>query len=162
MELSTNIVAKGPFQGESQLLKNAIDVYNLQFGVQSPGSAAIMGGAGVGVSRWSNVSFTANVDTATNQLIAASATTKPLANVEFIFHKGTGSGKPERYYSIFLKDVVVVGVTISGSANELLTVHYNLDYSEIKCEYLPQSSTGPMGGVMPVEFKVKNQTGAAA
>jgi hypothetical protein len=78
MEYPTNIVAKLEFKGESALLDGAIDVYNLNFGVQSPGSAAVMGGAGVGVSRWSNVSFSANVDTATNQMISASATTKHL------------------------------------------------------------------------------------
>jgi type VI secretion system Hcp family effector len=162
MEYPTNIVAKLEFKGESALLDGAIDVYNLNFGVQSPGSAAVMGGAGVGVSRWSNVSFSANVDTATNQMISASATTKHLSSVVFEFFKGTGSGKPEKYYSIELKDAVIVGVTISGSANELLSANYNIDYSEIKGEYFPQTNKGSMSGVRPFQFKVKDQTGAAA
>jgi type VI secretion system Hcp family effector len=161
MDYPTNIVAKFEFKGESQLVDGAIDVYNLQFGVQSPGSAAIMGGAGVGVSKWSNVSFMAMVDTATNQMISASATTKHLSSVVFEFYKGTGSATPQKYYTLELKDAVIVGVTISGSANELLTAHYSLDYSAIKGQYHPQTGKGSMSGVMPFEFKVKNQTAVA-
>jgi type VI protein secretion system component Hcp len=33
--------------------------------------------------------------------------------------KGTGGTQPERYYTIELTDVVVTGVSVSGSANEL-------------------------------------------
>jgi type VI secretion system secreted protein Hcp len=160
-ELSTNIVAViETMQGESELLKNAVDVYDLHFAVDSPGSAGVMGGAGVGVSKWSNVSFSANVDTAANQMIAAAGNTKHLPKVSFIFYKGTGGGAPEQYYKIEISDVVVTQVTVTGMANELLTVRYSLDYSEFKAVYSPQSSKGSMGAQYPVQFKIKNQKAA--
>lgn len=71
---------------------------------------------------------------------------KTLPRARFEFMRADSDGKPVRYFTIDLENVIVSGVAPSLHAGTFLSEHVSLKYSKIKWTYTQQKISGGAGG----------------
>jgi type VI secretion system secreted protein Hcp len=149
-----DIFAKlGDIKGESTDAKHKdeIEVLSFSWGVTNAAPAA----GGGGKPNFQDLSIVHHIDKATPQLLLACATGKHLPDAT-ITHRKAGKGQQE-YLIVKLNDVIITGVTHSGSAtqpdtgSEMVT----LAFAKIDFQYKPQKADGSLDAGIHFKYDLK-------
>ncbi|MEP6907564.1 MAG: type VI secretion system tube protein Hcp, partial [Pseudoxanthomonas sp.] len=121
-------------------------------------SAGFGGGAGMGTVSYSDLMVTCQLEKAIPNLMAGCADGKHYPKAKLHSTKIGGDGKSWTYLEVTLTDVLVTGVSWSGSANQIPHVQVQLAFAKIKTEYWAQTDTGGKGSSTNAEWdQKKNQ-----
>lgn len=158
MAVDMFLMLKG-IAGESQDSKHKgeIDIDSFSFGVSQTGTGGRAGGSGSGKADFQDITISKLVDKATPTLINHCATGEHIPTAIVTFRKaGGGKEGGKEYYKITLTDVLVSSVQNSGNAmGDAPTEAVSLNFGQIDFEYLPQDSTGNVGGVVKSGYNLR-------
>ena len=141
--------------GESQDSKHSgeIEILSFSFGVHQMGTGGTGGGLGAGKANWDDISFTKYADKATPILMLKTATGEHIKEATLTVRK---AGKDQQeYYIIKLTDLIVSGVTNSGSGAEQPVEQLSLNFSKIQMTYKEQKADGSLGGTVDFGYDLK-------
>lgn len=145
--------------GESQDSKHKgqIDIDSFSFGVSQSGSGSRAGGSGSGKADFQDIAISKLVDKATPTLVNHCATGEHIKEALITVRKaGGGKDGGKEYYKVKLTDVLVSSVQNSGNnAADFPSETITLNYARIDFEYLPQDSTGNVGGVVKSGYNLR-------
>jgi type VI secretion system secreted protein Hcp len=128
-------------EGESQVVKNAIDVLSWSWGMTQSGTMHEGKGGGSGKVAVQDVSVTKYVDASSNALIQACCKGKPIPNVLLTVRKA--GGEPLEYIKLTMQDAIVSAISTGGSGGEdRLTENVTFNFAKFKYAYTPQKQDG--------------------
>lgn len=124
--------------------KENIDVLAWSWGLSQSGSAHLGDGSGAGKVNVQDISFTKYIDSASADLLFASASGKHLKSAKLVVRKaGTD---PLEYLTITLENLIVSSISTGGSGGEdRLTENVTLNFAKVKLEYWQQNDKGGKG-----------------
>jgi len=141
-------------KGESQPLKDGIDISSWSLGLTNSGSMAQGGGGGTGKSTFHDMSFSKPADTASPALMKACATGQHIKTAKF--HGFKAGGERKEYFTVTMTDLLVSSFS-HGAANGDPHVldSFSLNFTEIHFEYKPQDAQGNLGATAEVKYNIK-------
>jgi type VI secretion system secreted protein Hcp len=152
---------EGAVEGESKVtgFEKQIELVGWSWGVTQTGSAHSGTGGSTGVSKVSDLTFTAPIDKALPTLAQAAAKGVHLKTAILQVCKTGGEIVP--YLKITLTGGLISGVQASGSqahdATSVQTMSVSLNFSKIEMEYMPQAATGSAEGSTTGSIDVSQQ-----
>lgn len=152
--MAADIFAKlGDIKGESldNKHKEEIEVLSFSWGLSNTGAGATGpgGGGGAGKTTIQDLSIVHEIDKASPLLMQACASGSHIKEAT-ITHRKAGKGQQE-FLIIKMTDVIVTGVTHSGSADQPASETVTLAFAKIDLEYRPQRPDG--SGDAGIHFK---------
>lgn len=158
MAIDMFLMLKG-ITGESQdhKHKGEIDIDSFSFNVMQAGSGSRSGGSGSGKADFGDITVTKLIDKATPTLVNHCATGEHIPEAVITVRKaGGGKEGGKEYYKVKLTEVLVSSVSNSGSSMaDFPTETITMNYGQIDFEYLPQDSSGNVGGVVKSGYNLR-------
>lgn len=137
---------KGESQDDGH--RDWIECDSVNWGVLQPRSATSSTGGGHTAERaeLQEVSFRKVADIATPVLLQTCAAGRTIPKAKFEFMRADGQGKPIRYFSIELENVLIGAITPGIEAGSILSEYVSLKFSKVKWAYTQQKVGGGAGG----------------
>jgi type VI secretion system secreted protein Hcp len=137
---------KGESQDDGH--RDWIECESVNWGVLQPRSATASTGGGHTAERaeLQEVTFSKVADIATPVLLQTCAAGKTIPKAKFEFMRADGQGKPIRYFSIELENVLIGAITPGIEAGSILSEYVSLKFSKVKWAYTQQKVGGGAGG----------------
>ncbi len=135
------------------------DVDSFTWGAIQPHSMGSGGGAGVGRVAFQDLNIVAAIDKCYPAVLKHCATGKHLGQIDISLCKAGGT--QIEYGRITLTDVLVTGVTVSGtSSGETTVVNYSFQAAKVKSQYWEQTQRGGKGAESQMGFDIKQNVEA--
>lgn len=137
--------------------KGAIEVYSWSWGLSQSGSFATGGGGTSGKVNIHNMSFVKKMDKSSPELMLRCCNGKHISSAVLTVRKAAGETQLE-YLKLTMTDIIVSGVSPSGSGGETTMESVSFDFAEVDVAYQEQDtkSGGAKGG--PVLFGWNQKT----
>ncbi len=137
-----------------------IDILSWSWGMTQPGTTHMGKGGGAGKVNVQDLSFTHYVDKSSANLIKMCCNGKHFEEATLVVRKA-GEVALE-YMIITMKQGLISSVTSGGSFGEdRLTETVSLNFSEFKCEYVPQKEDGSGDASIIVGWNIANNVDAS-
>jgi type VI secretion system secreted protein Hcp len=152
----------GTIQGESQDVRHRdeIEVLSWSWGLSQSGEVAPGGGGGEGKASLQDFTFVHYFDKASPVLMTACATGAHIENATITVRK---AGKDEQeYLVIVMTDVLVRGVSTSGSEGDTAVESVTLAFAGVDLEYTPQLSDGSLDAGVHFRYDLEREQGGLA
>ncbi|MFT4178625.1 MAG: type VI secretion system tube protein Hcp [Thermomonas sp.] len=147
-------------EGESQdkSHKNEIQISSISFGVQQTGSMSFGGGGGTGKAQFRDISFSKQVDKATNKITEACAKGAHIPTVVFTARKA--GGNPLEYMVVTMNDVIITSQELSGGGGDVINENVSFNFTKIKFKYNEQDEKGNKKGGNEFAWNIKANASA--
>lgn len=146
--------------GESNTVKDAMEIASFDWGATQPGSSASGSGSGTGKVKMDDFNFSMPSNKASPQLMLLCAQGKPLKTASLQCRKA--GGKQQTYLTVKFGDVLISSYKTSGAggddSNPNDTISFN--YTNIEISYFEQKSDGSVSLSKKTKFDVKTGLGA--
>ena len=149
----------GDLKGETRdkEMKDNIDVLAWSWGVSNSGSAHTGGGAGAGKANVQDLSFTKYIDKTSPSLLLACCKGTHYTDATLVVRKA--GGKPLKYVTITMSEVLITSVSTGGSGGEdRLTENVTLNFAKVKVDYIEQKPDGTEGDKPTMTFAIAENT----
>lgn len=133
--------------------KEQIDILDVHFALNQPGSGGYGGGSGTGKVDFHDISFTKRFDLSSPTLMGLCANGKHIANGVCELRKA--GEKPHLYLKIKMEDIIISSVTPSGLGSGDGMEHLTLNFAKITMDYTAQDKTGGKGANVTFGWDVK-------
>lgn len=153
--MATDIILEvDGIKGESEKVKNAMDVVSWSWGVANQGSWQDGSGAGTGKCDVHDLTVTKYVDSATPNLMVACCAGEHVSKASLTLRKA--GKKPLDYLTIEMKDVFISGVETSSSGqDDRFTENVSLNFAKVEIAYTPQDKSGSGGGAVTAGYDIQ-------
>ena len=142
-----------PIKGESQTIKDALEIVNFAFDATQPGSAASGMGSGTGKVVLSDFTFELPMNQASPQLMVACAQGAVYKTGQLVCREA--GGKQETYLTVDFKDVIISKYETSGNGEGKPNDKCAFNYAAIQFQYNPQKPDGTVANGTPVAWSQK-------
>ena len=137
-----------------------IDALSLRWGMSQSGSTHTGPGGGAGKVNVQDLSFTHYVDKASANLMKMCCNGKHFEEATLVVRKA--GEMPLEYMIITMKQGLISSVSAGGSGGEdRLTENVTLNFSEFKCEYVPQLADGSGDASLIIGWNIANNVDAS-
>lgn len=127
-----------------------IEMGDWSWEVEAESSFMKGGGASVGKPMPGALNFSHYYDRSSPVILNRIVSGTHFPKVEIVMCKQTGSGKPEKYYRIEMKEAFITKVANKGGEDGAVTQDVDMVFKEILIEYFPQKNDGSLDS--KVEF----------
>jgi type VI secretion system secreted protein Hcp len=145
--------------GESNTVKDAMEILTFDWGATQPGSSKSGSGLGTGKVNMEDFVFTMPSNKASPQLMLLCATGKHIPAAKLQCRKA--GGKQETYLTVDFGDLLISSYKTSGAggddSNPTDTISFN--YTNIKIEYFEQKPDGSVTSAKKTQFDLKTGLG---
>jgi len=140
--------------------KGEIDIMSWSWGASQSGTMATGGGGGAGKVSFTDISFTAKMSKASPKLTLACCNGEHIKNAVLTCRK---AGKEQQEYLVVkLAEILVSSYhTTAGGGGDLIpTDNFSFNFAKIQMDYKEQKAEGTLGGVVSMNYSVKENKGA--
>jgi type VI secretion system secreted protein Hcp len=122
--------------------KGEIDVESWSWGVSQSGSSGGGGGGGAGKAAFQDFHFVTQVSKATPKLLQACASGMHIKEATLSGVRGAGKVKNASFLKVKLTDVIISGVALADSQENVPLDQVSFNYGKIELTYTRQSAKG--------------------
>ena len=135
--------------------KECVEVGSFSWGASNTGAHAAGGGGGTGKVNFHDISFTAEVNAASPELMLACAEGRPIKKAVLYVRK-QGGGAQQNYYTITFEGVIVSAYHSGGGGKNVTPLdHFTLNFAKLAYEYKPQKEDQSLGSAVKTGWDLK-------
>jgi type VI secretion system secreted protein Hcp len=139
--------------GESSILKNAIDIHSWSFGMNQTGTGHTATGSGAGKVAVQDINVMKNADKVSPTLMLKCCGGDHIKKGKITCRKA--GGKPLDYYVIEIEDILITSVQTQGSnGGDLVSESLSLNFTKFKVIYTPQKADGSADGKVDMGWDI--------
>jgi type VI secretion system secreted protein Hcp len=151
-----------PGESKDEKLTDHIEVLSFAWGVSQQGTYGQGMGGGAGKAEISDVQFSHYFDKASSVLLQMCVSGKHISKGEFIARRAGADGKPQNYLNLKFDDIIVTGVSTSGSGHgdTRMMENFSLNFRKFEVVYTTQDAKGAGQPSNPVKWDLQKNAEA--